>query len=135
MTSLHYYLGDTMIDEEIVLSHLKVFWVCSKNSNEETPINRMWWGAQLLFKMEQISCLPGDILDAPQKSILSITWTLCINYGGSRIHYSPQLFSKSVLYQTWSDAIKQSKRFNLASYSVSHGRNNTSVFLTRKAVS
>ena len=87
------------------------------------------------LNMDQLSCLPGDFLNTPQKSILSITWIYCINYRGSRIHYSPQLFSNSVLYQTWSDAIKIVKRFNLACYSVSHGRNNTSVLLIRKAVS
>ena len=102
------------------------------------PFNWMWLDAQLLFKIDPLSSLPWDSLSSPQKSILSIIWTCCINYIGSRIHCSLQLFSRSVFYQTWSDANKLAKRFNpkLASNSVPHESiNNTSVFLTRKAIS
>ena len=127
-----------MIDDKIVFSHFKASWVCRKNSHDETPINWMWLDAQLLFKIDPLSSLAWDSLNSPQKSILSIIWTCCINYIGSRIHCSLQLFSRSVFYQTWSDANKLAKRFNpkLASNSVPHESiNNTSVFLTRKAIS
>ena len=65
-------------------------------------------------------------------SILSITWTCCIVINwGSRTHYLPQFFSKSVSYQTWSDAIILAQIL----YCYAWKKNNIPVFLTRKPVS